>query len=295
MTCHNLTGGDYIVKPALQLTGIGLRLPHIQTFLESKPPLAWVEVHSENFFGDGGKNLSLLTEVRKSYPVSLHGVGLSLGSADELNWHHLKKLRELIHHIEPCLVSDHLSWSSVGGQHFHDLFPLPYTEEALVHVASRIQQVQDFLQTQIIVENISSYISYDTSIMSEHAFLTSVAETSGCGILLDINNIHVTCTNLNHDPYAYIDAIPAEHVQEYHLGGFSREWVKDKEILIDTHDHPVNEDVWELYRYAIRQLGTKATIIEWDSSLPTLTKLCEEAETAEQIMRDTYVTTKLTG
>lgn len=283
------------MKPALQLTGIGLRLPHIQRFLETKPPLAWVEVHSENFFGDGGKNVALLSEIRKHYPVSLHGVGLSLGSTDDLNWQHLKSLRELIHHIEPCLISDHLAWSSINGQYFHDLFPLPYTEESLAHLVNRIQQVQDYLQTQILIENISSYITFDTSEMSEYTFLAEVAEAAGCGILLDINNIHVTSYNLSLDPYAYIDAIPPELVQEFHLGGHSRELINEREVLIDTHNQPVTAAVWDLYRYAIRHIGTKATIIEWDSTLPTLESLCEEAEAAEQIMRDTYAATKLTG
>ncbi len=197
----------------LLLSGIGLRSPHINEFITKKPGVAWVEVHSENYFGDGGLPLHQLETVRRDYPVSLHGVSLSLGSTDELNWQHLTRLRNLAKHIDACLVSDHLSWSSYDGQYFHDLLPLPYTEEALLHMVYRIQQVQEFLGRQILIENISSYVRFAESTIPEWEFMAAVAEQSGCGILLDVNNIYVSATNLDFNPETYVKAIPAKHVQ----------------------------------------------------------------------------------
>ena len=184
------------MKSPLSLTGIGLRTPHQHDILEKRPGVAWLEVHSENYFGEGGKSLHILEKIRAHYPVSLHGVSLSLGSSDELNWQHLKKLRDLSSRINPCLISDHLSWSSIDGHYLHDLLPLPYTEEALAHIVSRIQQVQDYLQKQILIENISSYVQFETATMHEWEFLVETAKRSGCGILLDINNVYVSATNL---------------------------------------------------------------------------------------------------
>ncbi|MBX3709164.1 MAG: DUF692 domain-containing protein [Gammaproteobacteria bacterium] len=283
------------MNPSLLLTGIGLRPPHYSDFLEKRPGVAWLEVHSENYFADGGKPLHILEKIRHDYPVSLHGVGLSLGSADELNWNHLKKLRDLITHINPCLISDHLCWSSVNGQYLHDLLPLPYSEETLQHVVSRIQQIQDYLNRQILIENISSYINFKYATISEQDFLREVAEKSGCGILLDINNIYVNSINLGFDPKKYILTIPSNLVQEIHLAGFTTATINEKEVLIDSHSQPVMPIVWELYRYATQQLGRKPTIIEWDSNIPSLETLYLEAARAESIMRETYVPTKLTS
>lgn len=283
------------MKSLLRLTGIGLRTPHYHEFLETRPGVAWIEVHSENYFAEGGQAFSTLEKVRAHYPVSLHGVSLSLGSTDELNWQHLKKLKELTHRIDPCLISDHLSWSSLNGQYFHDLLPLPYTEEALNHVAQRISQVQDYLKRQILIENISSYVSFTASTLSEAEFLASLAKQSGCGILLDINNIYVNATNIGLDPQDYLLKMPKDLVQEFHLAGFTTRNIADKEVLIDSHNKPVVPAVWDLYRLAIKQLGRKPTIIEWDADLPTLNTLCLEAYRAESIMRETYDTAKLTG
>lgn len=283
------------MKSTLKLTGIGLRKPHYREFLEKKPGVAWVEVHSENYFGEGGKALNTLELVRRDYPVSLHGVSLSLGSADELNWQHLKKLRDLITRIDPCLVSDHLSWSSIDGQYLHDLLPLPYTEEALDHLVTRLQQVQEYLGRQILIENISSYIQFDSSTIPENEFLVEVARRSQCGILLDINNIYVSATNLGFNPKMYLSSIPKDYVHEIHLAGFSTRTINEKEVLIDSHNHPVVPAVWNLYREAIAILGTKPTMIEWDADLPALETLYLEAYRAEQIMREVYATTKLTG
>lgn len=281
------------MKSSLQLTGIGLRAPHHKELLEKRPGLAWLEVHSENFFTDA--DLESLEDIRKLYPISAHGIGLSIGSTDDLNWQYLKKLRDLIQRLDPCLVSDHLSWSSLNGQYFHDLLPLPYTEEALLHVVERIQQVQDYLQRQILLENVSSYTQFTESVIPEGEFIAEVAKQSGCGILLDINNVYVSATNLDFDPMDYLKAIPAKLVQEYHLGGFITTTIGDKEILIDTHSRAVVPAVWELFRQAVALLGTKPTIVEWDNDVPSLDTLAMEAYRAERIMRESYVSTKLTG
>lgn len=283
------------MKSTLQLTGIGLRAPHYSEFLEKRPAVAWLEVHSENYFGEGGKPLHILEQIRRDYPISVHGVSLSIGSADELNWNHLRQLRDLIDRIQPCLISDHLCWSSINGHYLHDLLPLPYTEDAMQHVISRIQQIQEYLQRQILIENISSYAHFKSSTLTEHEFLSEVAKQSGCGILLDVNNIYVSATNLGHDPEEYIYAMPAQLVQEIHLAGFSTSVVNGKEILIDSHNRAVIPAVWDLYRKAVQHLGLKPTIIEWDSDIPSLETLCLEAYRAETIMRETYVPAKRTG
>lgn len=283
------------MKSSLLLTGVGLRAPHYTEFIEKHPGVAWLEVHSENYFGEGGRPLHFLETIRRDYPVSLHGVSLSIGSADDLNWQYLKQLKELITRIDPCLVSDHLSWSSIDGHYLHDLLPLPYNDEAIQHVVSRIQQVQEFLNRQILIENVSTYIQYPESCMPEWEFLKAVATQSGCGILLDINNVYVNATNLHYNPQHFISAIPGKLVQEIHLAGFSSLMIDEKEILIDSHNKPVMPAVWDLYRYAIQMLGRKPTIIEWDTDLPSLDTLCLEAYRAEKIMRETYDAAKLTG
>jgi uncharacterized protein len=283
------------LNSTLQLTGIGLRAPHCSEFLEKRPAVAWLEVHSENYFGEGGKPLHILERIRQDYPISVHGVSLSIGSSDELNWNHLKKLNDLIQRINPCLISDHLCWSSINGHYLHDLLPLPYTKEAMQHIVSRIQQIQEYLHRQILIENISSYVHFQSSTIPEYDFLTEVAKQSGCGILLDVNNIYVSSMNLGLDPEKFIYAMPADLVQEIHLAGFTTSIVNEKEVLIDSHNRAVVPAVWNLYRKAIQHLGLKPTIIEWDSDIPTLETLCLEAYRAETIMRETYVTTKRTG
>ena len=282
------------VKP-LKLTGIGLRSQHYADFLSQRPPVAWVEVHSENYFGEGGKALQTLEKVRRDYPVSLHSVSLSLGSADELNWQHLKKLRDLVSRIDPCLLSDHLCWSSINGQYLHDLLPLPHTSETLEHIVSRIQQIQDFFHRQILIENISSYVEFPHSPMKEQEFIVEVARQSGCGILLDINNIYVSAANLGHDAEDYLYGIPKEIVHEIHLAGCSTTRVQEKDLLIDSHDKPVLPAVWDLFRKAVQHFGIKPVMIEWDTDLPSLETLCLEAQHAENILRETYVPAKHTG
>ena len=283
------------MQSSLLLTGIGLRAPHFAEFLEKRPKVAWVEVHSENYFGEGGKSLHLLETVRRDYPVSIHGVSLSLGSADDLNWPYLKKLKDLITRIDPCLVSDHVAWCSIDGQYLHDLLPLPYTNETLEHIVERIQQVQDFLQRQILIENISSYVRFEHSTMTEWEFLQAAATRSGCGIALDVNNIYVNATNFGFNPDMFASALTSSLVQEIHVGGFTETMINEREVLIDTHSRPVVPAVWDLYQRVIQQLGRKPTIVEWDTDLPSLETLCLEAYRAEKILREAYVATKLTA
>jgi uncharacterized protein (UPF0276 family) len=264
--------------------GIGLRAQHYREMLEHLPGVGWLEVHSENYFGDGGAPLYYLEQLRAHYPLSLHGVGLSLGSTDPLNMAHLNKLKSLIVRFEPGLVSEHLSWSSVGGRYMNDLLPLPYTVEALSHISQRISRVQDYLGRQILVENVSSYLQYEESRIPEWEFLGEVAERSGCGILLDVNNIYVSATNHGLDARTYLRAMPADVIQEIHLAGFSVNRFEDGEILIDTHGAPVAREVWSLYSEAVGLYGPNPTLIEWDTDVPPLSVLLDHAGEAERIM-----------
>lgn len=266
--------------------GIGLRAPHYSDVLETLPPVGWLEVHSENYFGAGGKPLYYLERLRAHYPLSLHGVGLSLGSTDALNARHLERLKALIQRFEPALVSEHLSWSSISGHYLNDLLPLPYTEEALAHLVRRVSQVQEFLERQLLIENISSYLHYTESTIPEWEFITALSERSGCGLLLDVNNIYVSACNHGFDPGIYLQAIPPAAVREIHLAGFTINRFEDGEILIDTHNQRVAPQVWTLYRQAIRRFGNIPTLIEWDMDLPTLEVLVAEARQADRIAEE---------
>ena len=261
--------------------GIGLRAPHYQSILATKPGVGFLEVHSENFFGDGGQPHRYLHAFRELYPISLHGVGLSLGSADEINAAHLKKLKRLADAIEPALISEHLCWVGVNGRFLNDLLPLPYTSESLQHVVAHINQVQDFLGRRISVENVSSYLEFIDSDIPEWQFVQEVADRAGCGILLDVNNIYVNATNHGFDAKTYIDAITPGSVTEIHLAGFQ----DTGEILIDTHGATVSDAVWLLYEYAISHLGPVPTLIEWDTNLPALEVLLGEAKHADALMK----------
>jgi uncharacterized protein (UPF0276 family) len=264
--------------------GIGLRADHYDAVLETQPPVGWLEVHSENYFGAGGKPLNILERVRADYPLSLHGVGLSVGSTDPLDQRHLTALKNLIRRFEPALVSEHLSWGSVDGRHFNDLLPLPYTEEALDHFSMRVIAVQDVLGRQILIENPSSYLQYVESVIPEWEFLAEVARRSGCGVLLDVNNIYVSARNHGFDASVYLRAIPRSLVQEIHLAGFVVNRFDNGEILIDTHSQPVYPAVWALYRQAVQRFGPVPTLIEWDTDLPTLAVLVAEAQQADTIV-----------
>lgn len=271
-------------EPIPAAAGIGLRGPHHEAFLHERPAVPWLEAHSENYFVLGSVATDALTRIRADYPVSLHGVGLGMGSTDPLDRGHLEKLRRLTEWIEPGLVSEHLSWGSAQGVHANDLLPLPRTEEALAHVVARIQEVQDFLGRRISIENVSAYIDFAGSELSEPEFLVAAAERAGCGILLDINNVYVNAVNHAIDAAAFIDSIPAELVTELHLAGHSVQRFGEHEMLIDTHDAPIAAEVWSLYDRAVRRLGRIPTLIEWDSELPALDVLIGEAERAQQTM-----------
>lgn len=264
--------------------GIGLRAPHYREMLERRPSIGWLEVHSENYFGDGGVPLYYLEQLRAHYPLSLHGVGLSLGSTDPLNTAHLDSLKALIARFEPGLVSEHLSWSSVGGRYLNDLLPLPYTEEALSHVSQRIARAQDYLGRQLLAENVSSYLQYEESQLPEWEFLGEVAVRSGCGILLDVNNVFVSAANHGFDAHAYLRAMPADAIGEIHLAGFSINRFDDGEILIDTHGARVAREVWALYSEAMGLYGPIPTLIEWDTDVPPLSVLLDEAGKADRIL-----------
>lgn len=264
--------------------GIGLRAQHYHEVVQTRPATGWFEVHSENYFGDGGPPLHYLEQVRRDYPLSLHGVGLSLGSSDPLNQAHLEKLKSLIARFAPGLVSEHLCWSSINGLYLNDLLPLPYTEEAVQHVSQRIIQAQDYLQQQILIENVSSYLQYRHSTMPEQEFVAAVATRAGCGILLDINNIYVSAVNHDFDPLAYLRAIPVTLVREMHLAGFAVNHYDEGELLIDHHGAPVAQPVWDLYGEALKRFGPTPTLIEWDTDIPPLSVLLDEAGKADALL-----------
>ena len=257
--------------------GIGLRAPHYRELAGREVAAGFLEVHSENFFGEGGAAIATLERFRDRYPVSLHGVGLSLGSADALDDWHLGRLARLAERIEPALVSEHLSWSSAGGRFANDLLPLPYTEESLTHVVARVQAVQERLGRAILVENVSSYLEFEASTIPEWEFVAEVSRRAGCGLLLDVNNIWVNSVNHGFDARAYLAAIPPEAVAEYHLAGFQQAGA----LLIDTHGAPVADAVWALYDEALRRFGPRATLVEWDIDIPALDTLLAEARAAD--------------
>jgi len=261
------------------VAGIGLRAPHYREVLETLPRLGWVEVHSENFFG-GGAPIRTLLKARDHYPVSLHGVGMGLASPDPLDTGHLDALKQLCDSVQPASVSEHLCWNTAAGMVVNDLLPFPYTREALLHVAGRIDQVQAKLGRQLLVENLSSYLSFAHSEMTEGEFLAELVARTGCGILFDVENLYVNTRNLGVDARAFVDAIPAAAVGEYHLAGFSE---RDG-CLVDTHNNPVFAEVWELYEYALQQIGPRPTLIEWDSDIPPLNVLMGEADKAQQFI-----------
>ena len=253
--------------------GVGLRSCHYEWVLEHRPPVGWFEVISENFLVPGGKPLWYLEQTRKHYPVALHGVSMSLGSADPTPLDYLRKLKELIQRIAPLWVSDHLCWAGIHGNYGHDLWPLPYTEETLAHVVEKIERVQNFLGRRILIENLSTYIEFKHSEMTEWDFLSEIAERADCGILLDINNIYVSAHNHGIDARAYLDRVPAARVREIHLAGPSQRG----SMLVDTHDHPVVEEAWRLYDYFLAAKGPRPTLLEWDDKIPSFPELLAEA------------------
>jgi len=272
--------------PVSSQAGIGLRAQHHAEILQRRPAIGWLEAHSENYFAHGGPQREILAKIRAHYALSLHGVGLSIGSTDPLDSTHLRELARLIRDCEPVLVSEHLSWSSAGGRFMNDLLPLPYTEEALTHMVARVRQVQETLGRQILIENVSSYLQFTQSTSSEWDFVAALARDSGCGLLLDVNNIYVSAMNHGFDPRTYLNAIPREYVQEIHLAGHTVNVVGSREIRIDTHGSQVCEPVWALYRAALLRFGKVPTLIEWDTDIPALDVLVAEAAKADRVAED---------
>ena len=274
--------------PVPARAGIGLRAQHHQTILDTRPPVGWVEAHSENYFAAGGAQPEFLERIRCEYPLSLHGVGLSLGSTDPLDRTHLEHLKRVVSRYEPGLVSEHLSWGSIEGRHFNDLLPLPYTEEALRHMVARVGQVQDFLGRQILIENVSSYLEYTCSSLREWEFLAALAFESGCGLLIDVNNIYVSAHNHSFDANEFLNRIPARAVRELHLAGHSRNSFGGRDILIDTHATHVCAEVWALYAAAVMRFGNVPALIEWDTDIPALDVLVAEAHQADAVREQVH-------
>lgn len=259
--------------------GLGLRTEHYNDILESKPNIDWFEALSENYMIPGGKPLQYLDRIRENYPVALHGVSLSIGSTAPMDADYLRDLRKLVDRVQPAWISDHLCWTGVHGQNMHDLLPLPYTEETALHVAERVGIVQDYLGRQILLENVSSYASYVDSTMTEWEFIELIAEKADCLLLLDVNNIYVSSYNHQFDAKTFIDGIPKNRVQQIHLAGHSNQG----DYIIDTHDAPVIDPVWDLYGHALSRFGAVSTMIERDDQMPELDELVQELQIARDI------------
>lgn len=258
--------------------GLGLRPQHYPEILDGAPAVDWFEALTENYLVPGGRPLHFLERIRERYPLVLHGVSLSIGGTAPLDFDYLRQVRELAARIEAKWVSDHLCWTGVSGTNLHDLMPLPYTQEALKHVAARVRQVQDFLGRRILLENVSSYVSFKGSTLTEWEFISELAREADCLLLLDVNNIYVSSVNHEFDPLAFIEGVPAERVRQIHVAGHQ----DNGGFLIDTHDHPVPDPVWELYAAAIRRLGPVSTMIERDANIPPLAELLDELQAARR-------------
>jgi len=259
--------------------GLGLRKEHYQSILDTEPNVDWFEILTENYLVPGGKPLYYLEQICERFPVVMHGVSLSIGNYEPINKSYLNQLKSLVEHVNPHWISDHLCWTGLNGINAHDLLPLPYTEEAVKHVADRVMQVQDFLGRQILLENVSSYISYTDSILSEWDFLSAISERADCLILLDINNIYVSAVNHEFDPLDYLKGVPVERVWQFHLAGHS-DYI---DYIIDTHDAEIIDPVWALYADAVRRFGKVSCLIERDDNIPPLDTLLNELELARKI------------
>jgi hypothetical protein len=268
--------------------GVGLRLPHLAEVATVGPTVPWLEIHPENFLANSHAK-ELLIQISDDHDISLHTVGISIGSATGLDREHLSRIRELVSELDPFLVSGHLAWSTHGDVYLNDLLPIPYDDESLRLVAAHLSEVQETLGRPFLIENPSSYLAFSSSTMTEIEFMNELSTRTGCRLLCDISNIFVSGHNLGFDPYAYIDAYPAHAVDEIHLGGYSRESDgadKDSEVLIDTHSDHIADEVWPLYAHALRRFGHRPTLIEWDNSLPDYLVLIQEAEHANDIAID---------
>jgi uncharacterized protein (UPF0276 family) len=275
--------GNASLPPAV--AGIGLRHPHHRALLESDRCTGWLEAHAENYMS-GGWSAHVLDRLRQTYPISLHGVGLSLGSAGRLDEDHLGRLKELVQRIDPALVSEHVAWTGPAGLYLNDLLPLPWTEEALATLVAHIDQAQTALGRSILIENPSSYLAFRHAEMSEPQFLVEACRRAGCRLLLDVNNVYVSARNLGFDAAAYLEAIPGELVGEIHLAGHSRQEVEGIELRIDDHGSPVMTEVWALYRATLARIGPRPTLIEWDSEIPSLNVLLAESVKADNLLSE---------
>ncbi len=264
--------------------GLGLRKEHYDIVLRDAPDVDWFEILSENYMVAGGKPLYYIDCIREQYPMVMHGVSLSIGSTDPLNEEYLLRLKALARRIKPAWISDHLCWTGVDHTNLHDLLPLPYTEECIRHIVERVSLVQNYLGQQILLENVSSYVAFKESEMTEWEFLCEIAERADCLILLDINNIYVSAYNHNFDPRAYLNGIPVERVRQFHLAGHSQE----NDLIIDTHDHPIADPVWDLYATAVRRFGYISTMIERDDNIPPLPVLLAELDQARHVAEDIH-------
>ncbi|TNG01492.1 MAG: DUF692 domain-containing protein [Gammaproteobacteria bacterium] len=279
MSSQSLNGAASPLSDTIQGIGIGLRSQHYQYILNNKPSTPWFEVLTDNYMGDGGQPLDYLEKIRVNYPVTFHGVGMSLGSAGPLNMDYMRRLKSLMDRFEPAWVSDHACWNASGKHYSHDLLPLPYTDEAVRLLANKILQVQDFLGEQIIIENVSSYVEFSHSSKTEWQFLNAVIEEADCGLLFDVNNIYVNTINHNQNAEEFIENINSNRIKEIHLAGYE----DHGSHLLDTHGYPVHDPVWTLYRLAIESFGNIPTLIEWDTDIPDFRILEEEARKAEII------------
>jgi uncharacterized protein (UPF0276 family) len=259
--------------------GLGLRPQHYDEILTSSPAIDWFEVISENYVVPGGKPLRMLDQIRERYPVVMHGVSLSIASTAPPNFEYLQALRDLARRVEPKWISDHLCWTGVHGKNLHDLLPIPYTNEALDHVVSRVQLVQDYLGRALVLENVSTYVQFNNSEMTEWEFLTELSRRSGCWLLFDVNNVYVSAFNHGYDPRTFLEGIPADRVAQFHLAGHDHMGTH----IIDTHDHPVCEDVWDLYALALKRFGAVSTMIERDDKIPPLDELMAEVNRTREI------------
>ena len=268
--------------------GIGLRHRHFQEFIENSPDVSWLEIHTENFFSQSSTSSKYLAKIRQNYPISAHCVGLSLGSASvdcPVREQHLQKIKKTIDWLQPSMVSDHLSWSASDGVHYlPDLLPIPYTEESFKVVTKNINHVQDVLQRQILIENPSSYLRFKDSVIQEWGFLAELSDATGCGLLLDVNNVYVSAFNHGFDAFYYLESLPIKAVKEIHLAGYSIDIIEGKKVYIDSHGQKVYDGVWQLYEKAIKRFGDVPTLIEWDTDVPELSVLLAEKKKAEAII-----------
>ncbi|MBE8162435.1 MAG: DUF692 domain-containing protein [Bdellovibrionaceae bacterium] len=274
----------FVKSPTSQICGVGLRSPHLEIFLEKKYKNLWLEIHPENYFSDGGKSLDSLYKLRQHYPISFHCLGFSLGSCQPVNLNYAKKIKDLANALQPFLISDHMSWSGLDGVFTHDLLPIPYTSASLKNFINNINQTQNLLGRQILIENPSSYLSFPESNMPEWQFLSKASKQSGCGVLLDVNNIFVSSKNHNFDPYQYLNNVADLDVQEIHLAGHHINTEENISVYIDDHGSVVSKEVWKLFVKSLKQFPKANPLVEWDTNIPTVEVLLKEQKKAQKLV-----------